>query len=331
MSKRIFSNIARFFSQKLTLMVVPHSTLRQLQFQFSLSFILFLGLLSLSLVSWAVIVVTKNIDYWTLKANHQILKVKVSYLAYELKKNRESVDQVKEVDTQLRQLLKMGTKQAIIENSKGSLGKGGPALYEISLLQKTLNNRLWQISDAEILEESLALQKESTERIQSYKEISEEIAYQRKFYRSMPRGWPAAGRMTSHFGMRTSPLSGHAQFHTGIDIANTRGTLIRATAPGIVRHASWEGGYGRLVIIDHNFGYATYYGHNSTISVKPGQTVERGDIIATMGSSGSATGCHTHYEVWRNGQSINPWNYLYSKVLIPQKNLSKSKLSKKRG
>jgi len=331
MFKKILNSIGRLFSQKLTLMVVPHSTLRQLQFQFSLSFLLFLSLLSFSLVSWAVIVVSKNIDYWTLKANHQLLKVKVSYLAYELKKNRESVDQVKEVDTQLRQLLKMGSKQAIVEENKVSLGKGGPEMYQMSLLQKTLSNRLWEISDAEILEESLTLQKESAERIQSFKEISEEIAYQRKFYRSMPRGWPAAGRMTSHFGMRTSPLSGHAQFHTGIDIANSRGTLIRATAPGIVRHASWEGGYGRLVIIDHGYGYVTYYGHNSTISVKPGDSVERGGIIATMGSSGSATGCHTHYEVWRNGKCLNPWSYLYSKASIPQNKISKSKLSKKEG
>ena len=316
-------------SQKLTLMVVPHSALRHVQFQISLSFLVFLSFLSLSLVSWAVIVVSRNIDYWTLKANHQILKVKVSFLANELKKNREEVDQVKEVDLKLRQLLKMGTKQAILENNKESLGKGGPEFYQMSLLQKTLTHRLHDISEAEILQESLSLHKESLERIQSFKEISDEIAYQRKFYRSVPRGWPAAGRMTSHFGMRASPLSGNVQFHSGIDIANEQGTLVRAAAPGVIRHAGWEGGYGRLVIIDHGFGYVTYYGHNSAILVVPGQSVERGETISTMGSSGSSTGNHLHYEIWRNGQCLNPWNYIYNKVSIPQTKLTRSKPFKK--
>src|SRR6185295_854502 len=130
-----------------------------------------------------------------------------------------------------------------------------------------------------------AIQKESAERLASYKEISEYIAYERGYSRSFPLGWPSEGRLTSHFGERVSPMHGGPQFHAGIDIANERGTPVRATADGIVQCANWEGGYGRLVIIEHGFGYLTYYGHNSDLKVKAGQLVHRGQIIALMGST----------------------------------------------
>ena len=82
-----------------------------------------------------------------------------------------------------------------------------------------------------------------------------------------------------------------------------------ATADGVVRHTGWVNGYGQAVLVDHGFGYSTLYGHTTDIRVKAGDVVKRGQIIATMGSSGRSTGTHLHYEVWKDGQPVNPRNY----------------------
>lgn len=195
---------------------------------------------------------------------------------------------------------------------KGFKGKGGPTASERSILQKVLSKSLWEITDNEIRLESVAVEKESIERLRSYKEISELIAYERGLFRSTPQGWPAKGRMTSRYGRRRSPFRNRvgSEFHSGVDIAGKLGTPIYATADGIVKLAGWEGGFGRLVIIDHSFGYKTYYGHNSVVLVEIGERVRRGQAIAYMGSSGSSTGTHSHYEIWRRGRAVNPRNYL---------------------
>jgi murein DD-endopeptidase MepM/ murein hydrolase activator NlpD len=85
---------------------------------------------------------------------------------------------------------------------------------------------------------------------------------------------------------------------------------VRATADGIVRVASWQGGYGRLIIIDHPRGFKTFFGHNSQLLIKAGDTVKRGQVISYMGTSGHSTGYHLHYEVWQNGRAVNPMKFV---------------------
>ena len=84
---------------------------------------------------------------------------------------------------------------------------------------------------------------------------------------------------------------------------------IVVTADGVVRHAGWVPSYGQARLVDHGFGYSTLYAHTTGIQVKAGDVVKRGDKIATMGSSGRSTGTHLHYEVWKDGQAVNPRNY----------------------
>jgi murein DD-endopeptidase MepM/ murein hydrolase activator NlpD len=98
--------------------------------------------------------------------------------------------------------------------------------------------------------------------------------------------------------------------HNGSDFAGPTGTNIYATADGVVTHAGWQSGFGRLVIIKHDFGIETRYAHNSRILVKKGQRVSRGDHISDMGSSGRSTGTHLHYEVRVNGTPVNPMIYI---------------------
>ncbi|MBI3911323.1 MAG: peptidoglycan DD-metalloendopeptidase family protein, partial [Armatimonadetes bacterium] len=106
--------------------------------------------------------------------------------------------------------------------------------------------------------------------------------------------WPSRGIVTSRFGYRGR------KHHHGIDIAAPVGSPIRATRDGIVRSAGWQGGYGRLVILDHGGGLSTWYGHASKILVREGQRVAKGEVIARVGTSGEVTGPNLHFEVRRN-------------------------------
>lgn len=115
---------------------------------------------------------------------------------------------------------------------------------------------------------------------------------------------PSRGSLTSRFGERWS------RQHTGIDIAVPKGTPNKASDGGIVIFADWNGNYGKLVIIDHENGFTTYYAHNDTINVKKGQRVAKGDVIGTAGTTGRVTGPHLHFEVRKNGVPVNPLNYM---------------------
>nr|WP_217358132.1 M23 family metallopeptidase [Ruegeria arenilitoris] len=120
----------------------------------------------------------------------------------------------------------------------------------------------------------------------------------------------SAFRFTSGYGYRRDPKTGGRRMHKGTDFAAPTGTDIFATADGVVTHAGWQSGYGRLIKIKHAFGVETLYAHNSKIRVKVGQRVSRGDHIADMGNSGRSTGTHLHYEVRVNGKPVNPMDFI---------------------
>ncbi|MGB3495463.1 MAG: peptidoglycan DD-metalloendopeptidase family protein [Elainellaceae cyanobacterium] len=122
--------------------------------------------------------------------------------------------------------------------------------------------------------------------------------------------FPTSGAITSRFGNRVHPILGYRRFHSGIDFGASYGTIIRAADSGQVIFAGWYGGYGRAVIVNHGGGITTLYAHSSRLLVSEGATVEQGQAIAAVGSSGLSTGPHLHFEVRRNGSPINPLDYL---------------------
>ena len=122
--------------------------------------------------------------------------------------------------------------------------------------------------------------------------------------------WPVVGKVTSPFGWRRHPIKRTQIFHAGIDVGLPRYTPIRAAKGGQVIFAGWMNGYGRTVIIRHDSVYTTLYGHAQSLSVEKGQNVKKGQVIATVGSSGRATGPHCHFEVRINDRPTNPMNYL---------------------
>ncbi len=132
-----------------------------------------------------------------------------------------------------------------------------------------------------------------------------------------PTAWPADGWVTSRYGWRRSPLPGAQTFHTGVDVAASYGTPIRAAGDGVVISSAYREAYGYTVEIDHGYGLGTLYAHNSRLLVREGDQVKRGDVIARMGSTGRATGPHLHFEVHRDGVPVNPALYLIDELTVP--------------
>ena len=125
-----------------------------------------------------------------------------------------------------------------------------------------------------------------------------------------PSIWPTSGIFSSGFGYRVHPILGYGRFHSGVDISAPTGTPIRATAAGRVVNASYYGGYGLAVVIDHGNGLQTLYGHCSAVAVGPGAFVKKGQLVSYVGSTGMSTGPHCHYEVSVNGTQVDPLPYM---------------------
>ena len=127
----------------------------------------------------------------------------------------------------------------------------------------------------------------------------------------LPDLWPTdGGVISSPYGGRTGPINGGFDWHPGIDIAVDIGTPVYAAGMGTVETAGWNGGYGQYVRIRHGNGYESAYGHMSGIAVSAGQQVRKGEIIGFVGSTGYSTGPHLHFEVFVDGENVDPWYML---------------------
>ena len=164
-----------------------------------------------------------------------------------------------------------------------------------------------QVAQAQVEEKVSTLVAEKEAEIKAQKEEEEKSKYP-NINGVLLAVTPVSGTITSRFGVVSSIRSGA---HTGTDIAAPTGTPIKAVASGTVTFAEKSGPYGNLIKITHENGVETWYGHCSKLYATVGQTVEAGDVIAAVGSTGNSTGPHLHLEIRINGTAINPQNYLY--------------------
>jgi len=154
------------------------------------------------------------------------------------------------------------------------------------------------------------LSKEATVQERILNELAQAAEQRSARWASTPSIWPVRGWVTSGFGPRVSPFTEKPAWHDGLDIGAAPNAPIQAPAQGRVTATGFDPKLGNLVRLDHGFGIETLYGHLAKALVKEGQRVNRGDVIALVGSSGLATGPHLHYMVKVNGQALDPTRYI---------------------
>lgn len=137
------------------------------------------------------------------------------------------------------------------------------------------------------------------------------IATRNLNHQLVPNGRPVSeGWISSYFGSRSDPFTGHRAHHKGVDFAGPAGASVVAVASGVVTFAGERSGYGQLVEITHGNGYVTRYGHNQKLLVKVGDKVEKGQSVSLIGSTGRSTGPHLHFEVLKDGVAVNPMRFV---------------------
>lgn len=186
-------------------------------------------------------------------------------------------------------------------------------------------NKYKHLLDAELEREDLIvdtykkidqLKKQMYIQTKSYDEIIELARNKEQMYASIPAIQPVSNqelkRLSSGFGMRTDPILKVPMMHTGVDFSAPRGTPIYATGDGVVEKVTTTfTGYGKQVLIDHGFGFQSFYAHLDKFEVKTGQKVKRGELIGYVGNTGKSTAPHLHYEVYKDGKKVNPVHYFY--------------------
>ncbi|HLR26740.1 MAG TPA: M23 family metallopeptidase [Fodinibius sp.] len=248
-----------------------------------------------------------------LKAENRILKKQLLATRSTIEKLDSKVDQLAKTDnTMYRSLL--GMKSISMDERKG--GFGGADMYsEFDIYDEETSDILKQTArNLESLEQSISIQQAS------FNEIKEHYNENKDKMSHLPAIRPTDSNIISGFGKRFHPILKYRRQHDGIDFQARRGSKVYATADGIVKHTSRKGGFGRLVIIDHGYGYETYYAHLSSYAkdIRPGSRVERGQLIAYSGNTGMSTGPHLHYEVHKEGEAVDPIHFLIGDVTPEQ-------------
>ena len=123
---------------------------------------------------------------------------------------------------------------------------------------------------------------------------------------------PVEGEVTSEYGIRSDPFTGEARFHHGLDVGAAQGTPVKAVRDGTVVFSGERGGYGNVVEVAHEDGFSTLYAHGHELLVKKGEKISAGSAIMTVGSTGKSTGSHLHFEVRREGRTVDPKSYISS-------------------
>ncbi len=270
--RRLFKKI----HTPITIMLVPHSRFssRSIRIPFIMA-VLFCCLSFVGLAYTASLTV-QAVDYYRMKRQYAAISQQFTEM-------ESTMASLKESEMQFRKLFSVNSRKEVLANLDAN--DGGSI-------------------DIDALKKEVAASMNTVQEIRAY------LSRERDIFHATPQGWPAGGRLSSGYGMREHPRYGVRKFHTGVDISLGLGTPLHATADGVVSFADRSAGNGNIVVLEHGSGFSTVYAHNTKNLVHPGQTVKRGDIVAYSGSTGVSTGPHVHYEVWKNGRSVNPAPFL---------------------
>ncbi len=263
----------------ITIMFVPHSKTRPLNIK-----VPFIGILVLVIIWCFGTVYIFTITVHTIE--YYKMKDKLDYYSQEFIELSTTMSAIKTAEKEFRRLFSLESKEEVLEHI--------------------------DISDSGSIDME-NLKNEIRNTIENVGEIRDYLRVQRDIYFATPKGLPVDGSISSPYGKRHNPMNGAEEFHTGLDVSASPGNPVCATADGIVSFSGWSGGNGYLVVLEHGYGFSTFYAHNKKNIVEVGQKVKRGDVIGYVGTTGSSTGPHVHYEIWKNGKHINPKQYIGGK------------------
>jgi murein DD-endopeptidase MepM/ murein hydrolase activator NlpD len=292
-------------NQQMTFMLIPHNAARPLQWNMSRK------LLSGAAAVIAVLIIGFGaIGVWfyisqddirhvnQIKQDNQEKVETIELLNQEISKIEKQQEDIAQKQLELKRIMGIkGENNRSVEVSRG--GKGG--------IDYGTRNR----GNNAVLQQTLEIRTQLAIQEKELDELLARVNNNKAYFRSIPNQWPAQGDISSEFGWRSSPFGGRGDcFHGGIDIANDSGVAVAAAADGTVNFAGWKGGYGKVLEINHGYGYKTIYGHNSALLVSEGDKVKKGQEIARMGTTGRSTGPHLHFEVIKDGELQDPRIYL---------------------
>lgn len=250
--------------------------------------------------------INPDFEVSSLKSRNEVLELKLRTLLAQYKKLDSKIDALKNQDNDLRLAVNLNP----ISKSDREVGVGGS---EFSNIIPSASGSVLKQLDQYTNKISAKINFE----LNNYKQISTSLKTNKKLYAAIPAIDPMQGRFGDRFGMRMHPILHVRKMHNGLDIIANIGTKVYAPGAGKVSFVGRKSGYGKVVEIDHGFGYVTLYAHLSKQLVKKGQRVKRGDLIALSGNSGRlTTGPHLHYEVRHDGIPLNPRYFMYDDVKL---------------
>ena len=289
-----------------------HSTVKQYSLSSRLLRILVGGglLAALILIAYAV---TIGVDGYARLQSAQ-LDTRNTVLQDELQQFRTRVDHLESTlnhiaqnDARFRSIAGLESIDSeVLQAGVGGPGLVGPEAHSLWTIDPSISENLFEVSyDLNQLERRARLLSSSLE------EATDSVLAHRDLLESTPSILPTPGWLSSSYSeSRMHPIHNRPLPHPGVDISAPKGTSIYAAAKGRVIRAGWVVGYGLTIEIDHGFGYVTLYGHASELIASQSEEVQRGDVIARVGSTGIATSPHLHYEVRVQGIAQNPANFI---------------------
>ncbi len=302
---KLINSLGRLLGERVDILIMPRLG-SSMKFKVRVITLVLVGFVWLLITLGSLFFFVRGYDYNITKADNELMRLKMRLIGDELERGRHYLELTHNTDSQMRQMLGMpGGKFVNLpkgwESSKEKEEERAQALFAKDLKDLSVEEFEKYI---ETIEEN------AKTRLASFQEIAWYYANRREGLNSTPSIRPSAAPISSGFGYRLDPFGQRSsKRHNGVDFAGKPDSPIVVTADGVVRHAGWVPSYGQAILVDHGFGYSTLYAHTTEIQVKAGDVVKRGDKIATMGSSGRSTGTHLHYEVWKDGQVVNPRNY----------------------
>jgi len=281
-----------------TIIIIPHAQGKVYKLRLSPRILKLLAASGIGLIVLALVSLAASGSFLRERAMYRALERDNGQLRKSNQRLAETVSQVKARLDQFEQRTKTlaiaagvsDLLSASSDDARGGVGSGGP-LDQLAAEPEALVKR------QEMLDRQLA-------------KVEQRLHDQAIMLAHTPTIAPVIGVITDGYGPRIDPITHRPAFHEGLDISVAIGTPVRSPADGVVLFADRETGYGRVVKLDHGYGYNTTYAHLDRLLVKEGARVTRGQLLGKVGLSGRTTGPHLHYEVWKDGERQNPLHFI---------------------